>query len=61
MNKGSFILIMLLCFTGNIFAQAPEIINYQTVIRNDTGLILSNIDITLKISILQDSIGGEVS
>jgi len=52
---------MLLCFTGNIFAQAPEIINYQTVIRNDTGLILSNIDITLKISILQDSIGGEVS
>jgi uncharacterized protein (TIGR02145 family) len=40
------------------FGQAPQSINYQAVARDTSGAILTNQDISVKITILKDSIGG---
>ena len=42
------------------FAQAPQAFNYQAVICGCNGDLLSNLDINLKISILKDSVDGNV-
>lgn len=41
-----------------IFAQAPEKMSYQAVIRNSSNALVSNKAITMKISILKDSASG---
>lgn len=45
-------------FTGNVFAQAPEKISYQAVIRNTSNQLVVNQGIGMQISILQGSPGG---
>ena len=53
----SLILISLLgIFT--LFAQAPDMFKYQTVVRNNSGEAVKNQSIALKISILQGSSNG---
>jgi len=51
----------ILFFLNSIsFAQAPEKFNYQAVIRDNTGELLINQDISLQISILDGSTTGSV-
>lgn len=50
------ILFILLPFFG--FSQAPQKINFQSILRNNNGEIVSNKSVSLKISILSGSIGG---
>jgi hypothetical protein len=51
--------IILLAFVSIVgYAQAPEAFNYQAVIRNAAGDILTNSQIALQVSILQDTESG---
>jgi len=43
-----------------VLGQAPQAINYQAVARDTPGAILTNQDISVKMTILTDSIGGTV-
>ena len=47
---------MIVC--AILFAQSPEKLSYQAVIRNSSDELLSNQDIAMQISILQGSISG---
>ncbi|MCK4677890.1 MAG: hypothetical protein KAT48_07145 [Bacteroidales bacterium] len=40
------------------YAQAPQAINYQAIIRDTFGTIIPNQNLQIKISILQDSVNG---
>lgn len=52
------ITLIALCITTLVSAQAPEGINYQAVIRDNTGGVLLNTSVGIKISILQGSATG---
>jgi hypothetical protein len=46
---------------GFLNAQAPQKVNYQSVIRNASGELIKSANVSIRISILQDSVdGGEV-
>ncbi len=51
------ILIGLFVVAG-IFAQAPQAFKYQTVVRNNTGDLISNQAVSFRIGIVLDSING---
>ena len=54
--------ILVLCLMVSIatYAQAPQKMSYQSVLRNTTGQLLVNQSVGLKISILQGSASGTV-
>ena len=58
--KRSLLSIIFLISNSFLFAQPPQAINYQAVVRRSTGDLLSNQEIHFQISILQDSAGGTV-
>lgn len=49
------IIILFFLMPAFMFAQAPQSFNYQTVLRGDSGLVLSNTDIDFTLEILQDA------
>ena len=49
-----------LALSTGTFAQAPQGINYQAVIRYGVGVTLNNTNVGMKISIIQTSPGGTV-
>lgn len=51
-----FLFILLLPLAG--FGQAPQKINFQSILRNTNGEIIANKAVSLKISILSGSING---
>ncbi len=51
--------IFLSCFSTT-FSQAPEAINYQAIVRDGAGLVLSNQSVGIQISILQGSATGTI-
>jgi len=51
------LVVLLIALTG-IFAQSPQAMNYQAVVRNASGQVLISQNISLRISILQGSAGG---
>ncbi|WP_309641031.1 hypothetical protein [Flavobacterium sp.] len=55
-----FFISMLLIFS-NVIAQAPQKMSYQAIIRDNTGNLVVNQLIGMKVSILQGSISGTVS
>jgi len=54
------IIILIVMSCENIFSQVPESINYQAVLRNNTGELLNNQNVTIRISIIEGSAGGTV-
>ena len=50
------IIALLICIT--VFAQAPESIKYQSVVRNNSGVIVANQPVGLQLSILKTSSTG---
>ena len=56
--KKSFTLFFILLITCVVFAQTPEKMSYQAVIRNATGDLVKNANIGIRISILQGSATG---
>jgi uncharacterized protein (TIGR02145 family) len=59
LKKSMLFLVALFIFTSvTLMAQSPQKINFQSIVRNTNGLIVSNKTISIKISLLSDSITG---
>jgi uncharacterized protein (TIGR02145 family) len=56
--KRLFTILALVLLTASLFAQSPEKMSYQAVIRNSSGVLVSNHGIGMRISILQGSPTG---
>ena len=54
----NLITVCFACLQVLLFAQAPEGVNYQAVIRNNSGDVLSNNNVGLQISLYQNTAGG---
>ena len=62
-NKSAHLLIIALAhllINTSIFAQAPQKMSYQAVIRNTSGSLVSSSSVGMKISILQGTLAGTV-
>jgi hypothetical protein len=62
-NKSAHLLIITLVYLligSSIFAQAPQKMSYQAVIRNTSGALVTSSSVGMKISILQGSETGTV-
>ena len=58
-KKSMLLLVALLIFTSVVLkAQSPQKINFQSIVRNTSGVIVSNKSIKFKITILADSTTG---
>ena len=55
-------IITLVCLLigTSIFAQAPQKMSYQAVIRNTSGALVTSTSVGMKISILQGTVAGTV-
>jgi hypothetical protein len=63
-NKSAHLLIIILAhllINTSIFAQAPQKMSYQAVIRNISGALVSSSSVGMKISILQGTATGTVA
>ena len=49
---------MIAALTINVFAQSPQKMSYQAVVRNTSGALVANQSVGMKISILQGSVTG---
>jgi uncharacterized protein (TIGR02145 family) len=49
----------LALFISQLMAQVPQCINYQTVVRNNTGQLVKDQVVSLKFSIHQNSVSGQ--
>ncbi|MCF6294139.1 MAG: hypothetical protein L3J25_00445 [Flavobacteriaceae bacterium] len=56
--KNLYLLSILFLCTLGMFAQTPQKMNYQTVVRNSSNMILANQSVGIQISILQGSTLG---
>lgn len=55
-----FVIIYTLFLSVNIFAQSPQKMSYQCVVRNSGGALVTNQSVGIRISILQGSTSGIV-
>lgn len=53
-----FVIIATVLLTANVFAQSPEKMSYQAVIRNANGELVKYSDVGMQISILQGASNG---
>ncbi len=63
-DKSAHLLIILLAhllINTSIFAQAPQKMSYQAVIRNTSGALVTSTSVGMKISILQGTASGNVA
>ena len=58
MIKKIYTMIAALCFTASVFAQAPQKMSYQAVIRNSSDELVTSAPVGMRISILQGSSTG---
>jgi len=56
--KKLFTILAAVLLNASVFAQSPEKMSYQAVIRNSSDSLVTNTQIGMQISILQDSIYG---
>lgn len=56
--KRTFTLIIAVFMTATLFAQAPEKMSYQAVVRNAENALVSDTEVGLQISILQGAADG---
>jgi len=58
--KKIYSILTCLILTASVIAQAPQKMSYQAVIRNNSGILATSIQVGMKISILQGTIAGSV-
>ena len=58
--KKLFTLALIFALTISVFAQSPQKMSYQAVIRNASGALVTNHAVGMKVSILQGSASGSV-
>jgi hypothetical protein len=56
--KNLFTFFAAVVLTANVFAQAPQKMSYQAVIRNSSNTLVSSTAVSMRISILQGSTSG---
>ncbi len=56
----SIFLFMVVAGVCNLYAQAPQLINYQAVARNASGQTLINQPVSVRLSVRQSSAGGTI-
>ncbi|WP_166964001.1 tail fiber domain-containing protein [Yeosuana marina] len=56
--KKSFIAIAVLLSLQNVLAQSPQKMSYQAVIRNASNTLISNTNVSMRVSILQGTSAG---
>lgn len=59
--KNILISTLIIGLSLSLLAQAPQYFSYQSVIRDQSGQIISDSPVSLRISILRESINGSVS
>jgi hypothetical protein len=59
--KKNTLIVLLLCSFTILFAQAPQKMSYQSVIRKTDGSLVANTLVNIKVSILQGSASGTAS
>jgi len=59
MKKNFLIITFLVLIATNLFAQVPEAVSYQAIVRDANGQILSNANVSLRISILTGNTNGD--
>lgn len=57
--KKIFIAAIMLISTLSIWAQVPQLMSYQAVIRNSSNQLIKNTTVGIQISIIRDSVDGE--
>lgn len=60
MKKVTFTLLVLFLFVLNSFAQVPQKINYQAVIRNATGLPVPNQAVGMRLTVQNGPVGAAI-
>ena len=60
MKRIILFLLTVHCSLLTLVAQAPQAFNYQAIVRDDAGTVVSNQIVGIKISILQESVSGTV-
>jgi hypothetical protein len=58
--KKLFIIFAAILLTASVFAQSPQKMSYQAVIRNSSDALVTNTEVGMQISILQGSASGTV-
>lgn len=58
LNSKSALMLLLMLICSSIFAQAPQKMSYQAVIRNTRHTLVTSTPVGMQISILQDSSSG---
>jgi hypothetical protein len=58
--KKIYILVASICMSATLFAQAPQKMSYQAVVRNSSNQLVTNGNVGMQISILQSSATGTV-
>lgn len=58
--KLKYILLTILIYATSVLGQTPEKLNYQAVIRNSNGELITNKTIGMKISIMEGSSNGSL-
>ena len=56
--KKLFAFLLVILLTATIFAQSPEKMSYQALIRNSSDVLVTNTNVSMQISILQGSASG---
>ncbi len=56
--KNLLIILATLLLTANVFANTPEKISYQAVLRDIDGNLITKTNITMRVSLLQGSATG---
>jgi hypothetical protein len=56
--KKVLLLICLIVATNILLAQAPQGVNYQTVVRNSAGVAIENQSVSIRFTVLQNSVNG---
>jgi hypothetical protein len=56
--KKLFTILVAVLLTVSVFAQSPQKMSYQAVIRNSSNTLIINTNIAMQISILQGSASG---
>lgn len=58
--RSTFLTLTVLAIVMNLFAQSPQKMSYQAVVRNNNGQLVTNQTVRLRISILHGSVTGNV-
>ena len=61
MSKKIYSIIVGILLTASVFAQAPQKMSYQAVVRNSNNSLIVSTPIGIKISVIQGSVNGTIT